>query len=580
MPHACTSAGRRARRPRVRLCLCLGGALASLAIAAPAGAQAPSSSGDEAALVSVEGTVLALQGDELVVDLGASRGAQSGTVAELWRPVKLKHPVTGRVLTDRFRIGSIELVQVQKTLALARASGALARPAEAGDVVIFTTLAPPPRRPPPPTPRAPTPAAAKPECPPAEEIVKTVPEDADARAVVEMFEALKGADPETRARRYERFVHEKPESRFAAVLTEEAGALRELVGRRLRGEAKEAKESAAAPSTTRPEARNFLAPEEVVAGGRVRFAIELGGGANGAVLHLRRRGEESYASVPMRALGGGYYAADIAGDRVAAGAIQYFIEATTGSGNAVAVVGDAGSPREMDVAEAPRPHAPARPPMRIDLISDFADYNRMRGNDHVLQTEGSFGIRLGDTGIRAVRLGFGAYRGVGGSIDDLDKKNLAPRQVGLTYGYLETEIGIVRAFSFLARGSVGLIDSGVSGGGQVGLRIGSDLKTNLVLGAELLGGVGARGYAQLELASFERVPIMLRTEVTNQPAGTTPTAGDGTMSDGAGQIGGRGIVQVGFKILPELVVSVRGSFQGRTIQHAGPGFGGAVSFVW
>jgi hypothetical protein len=218
--------------------------------------------------------------------------------------------------------------------------------------------------------------------------------------------------------------------------------------------------------------------------------------------------------------------------------------------------------------------------MRIDLLSDFADYNRMRGNDHFLQTEGSFGVRLGDTGIRAVRLGFGVYRGVGGSIDDLDKKNLAPRAVGLTYGYLETEIGFARAFSLLARGSIGLIDSGVTGGGQAGFRIGSDLKTNLVLGAELLGGVGARGYAQLELASFERVPIMLRTEVTNQPAGMTPAASDEHTSTGASQVGGRGIVQVGVKILPELVVSLRGSFQGRTIQHAGPGFGGAVSFVW
>jgi hypothetical protein len=218
--------------------------------------------------------------------------------------------------------------------------------------------------------------------------------------------------------------------------------------------------------------------------------------------------------------------------------------------------------------------------MRIDLLSDFADYNRMRGNDHVLQTEGSFGVRLGDTGIRAVRLGFGVYRGVGGSIDDLDKRMLDPRHVGLTYGYLETEIGIVSAFSILARGSVGLLDSGISGGGQAGIRIGSDLKTNLVIGAELLGGVGARGYAQLELASFERFPILLRTEVTNQPAGTTPEEAAASTSGGAGQIGGRGIVQLGYKILPELVVSVRGSFQGRTIQHAGPGFGGAVSFVW
>ncbi|APR75727.1 Hypothetical protein A7982_01073 [Minicystis rosea] len=537
----------------------------------PAGAQtAPSG---EAAFVDVEGTVLAIQGDEIVLDLGADRGASAGAVAAIWRPVKLKHPVTGRVLSDRFRIGAVELVQVQKTLTLARASGTLSRPAETGDVVVLSALAPAPRRAvPAPRPAAPQAAAARPAV---EENVK-VPDDPDARAVNEMFEALRGTDPAARADRYERYARERPESRFAVVLSEEAGALRELLGHRLRAQAKE---SVPRVVLAVPEVRNFTPPAEVQAGARVRFAIELSDGAQGAVIHLRRRGNESYDSIPMRAIGGGYYVAEIPSARVTAGSIQYFIEAVSGN-RALAVVGDAGSPREMDVADTPRPHAPTRPPMRIDLLSDFADYNRMRGNDHVIQTEGSFGVRLGDTGIRAVRLGFGVYRGVGGSIEDLDKKGLDPRHVGLTYGYLETEIGIVRAFSLLARGSVGLIDSGVSGGGQAGLRIGSDLKTNLVLGAEILGGVGARGYAQLELATFDRVPMLLRTEVTNQPAGVTPSAGDANTSGGAGQIGGRGIVQVGFKILPELVVSVRGSFQGRTIQHAGPGFGGAVSFVW
>jgi hypothetical protein len=528
----------------------------------------------------VEGTVLAIQNDEITVDLGATRGASGGASAELWRPVKLKHPVTGKILTDRFRIGSIELTQVQKTLSLARASGALTRPAEPGDVAVLYTNPPAPRRPPPSL-RAPAPvplsAGKQAECPPATEVVKTEPEDPDAHAVSVLFETLRGADPASRAASYERYARENPRSRFALVLMEEAGALRELLGHRAR--ALEAKASAH-PVGAKAELRSFLPPEEVLAGARLRFAVELTEGAGGAVIHLRHKGEEVYASLPMRAARGGYFTVDVPGDRVAAGALQYFIEATTPSGLATAVIGDAANPKEVEVSDAPRAYAPTRPPMRIDLLSDFADYNRMRGNDHFLQTEGSFGVRLGDTGIRAVRLGFGVYRGVGGSIDDLDKKNLAPRAVGLTYGYLETEIGFARAFSLLARGSIGLIDSGVTGGGQAGFRIGSDLKTNLVLGAELLGGVGARGYAQLELASFERVPIMLRTEVTNQPAGMTPAASDEHTSTGASQVGGRGIVQVGVKILPELVVSLRGSFQGRTIQHAGPGFGGAVSFVW
>ena len=38
--------------------------------------------------------------------------------------------------------------------------------------------------------------------------------------------------------------------------------------------------------------------------------------------------------------------------------------------------------------------------------------------------------------------------------------------------------------------------------------------------------------------------------------------------------------QVGYRLLPGFVVSARGSFQGRTIQHAGPGFGGGASYTW
>src|SRR5207247_79527 len=94
------------------------------------------------------------------------------------------------------------------------------------------------------------------------------------------------------------------------------------------------------------------------------------------------------------------------------------------------------------------------------------------------------------------------------------------REVGLTYGYLEGEAGLDPALSLIARLALGLRDAGVTGGGEAAVRIGSDRKTNLLLGGELLGGIGLRGMAQLEWNTFRRVPILLRTEVTNQPAGT------------------------------------------------------------
>jgi len=514
----------------------------------------------------VEGAVLALQGDDLIVDLGATRGASAGVTVEIWRPIKLKHPVTGKVLTDRFRIGSLELTQVRPTMALARATAPLSRPASVGDVVVLVAPVPAAASVTPPEPSA-APPSPHPLEPTAED---KPPEDPEAVAVTRMFDALRGADLWMRIRRYEEYVRARPTGRFSPVLLEEAAALRELVTQR----------GKVISATGMIQVRSFAEPREALAGAPLRIAIELDDLAAGAVIQVRRRGAPSYLPFPMSALGNGYFAATIPADRVLGPGLEYFIEGVAAGGKASLLVGTPDLPRDLEVFETPRPYAPRKLPSHVELSTDYADYNRLRGNDYASQTEGSFGVRYGDLGVKALRAGFGVYRGVGGSVHDLDALALAPRSVGLTYGWLEAEIGVVHAFSFGGRVAVGLLDDGISGGGQLMLRIGSDLGTNLMIGGEVLGGLGLRGFTQLELATFERFPILLRTEVTNQPAGVTPGPTAVGTSTGSGDIGGRGIVQLGFKITPDLVIAVRGSFQGRTIQHAGPGAGGAVGYTW
>lgn len=523
---------------------------ASAAAAAPAGAQPRAPAIVDAA--EVEGAVLALQGDELLLDLGSTQGASDGAAVEIWRPLKVKHPVTGKVLTDRFRIGALELLQVRSNLSLARASGALTRPAAVGDVVILA------RRAAPAAPAGPAPGAAA-----------AAPEDPDARAVSEMFDALRGADLATRIAHYEEYAKSNPKGRYVRVLGEEAAALRELHEHR-----------AKAAEKVLPEVRGFSWPKEAIAGQPLRLAVEANDATTGMVLHVRRRGAPSYVSHPMAPISRGYFAATIPAAEVVAPGIEYFMEGIPESGKPIRVMGGGDAPRHLDVFEPPKPTAPRRLPMKVEFSAEYADYNRWRHNDYVFQTEGFFGIRYGDKGIRALRLGFGVYRGRGGGVDDLDKLDMEGRAVGLTYGYVETEIGFVSAFSIIGRGAVGLVDTGISGGGQILLRIGNDLKTNLLLGGELLGGVGLRGIAQLELNTFERFPIVLRSEVTNQPAGVTASSTSDNTSSSTGNVGGRGIVQLGFRVTPALVVAVRGSFQGRNIQHAGPGLGGLVAYQW
>jgi hypothetical protein len=249
-------------------------------------------------------------------------------------------------------------------------------------------------------------------------------------------------------------------------------------------------------------------------------------------------------------------------------------------------VGTADDPQHIEVQAGPRPKAPSRPEATAAIFTDYADYNRLRGNDYAWQTEGNFGLRYGDKGVRAVRSGFGVFRGVGGAVKDLDSLGQRPRKVGLTYGYLEGEFAASRSFAMIARLALGLTDDGVNGGGQFMVRLGNDKVTNLLLGAEVLGGIGTKGIAELQWNTLPRVPIVIRTEVTNQPAGTqsgssTPLPGEAqTISRGAGDIGARALVQFGYRVMPELTLALRASYEGRTIQHAGPGAGAGVSYTW
>lgn len=531
-----------------------------------------------AAGVEVTGVVLEIEQDDIILDLGSDRGAAEGDTVEIWRPLKLKHPVTGKVFTDRFLIGALKIGQVRPALSLSKVEGTLTRDPMKGDVVIMAVKAARPRvseaQPDRRVPAAEAPGAAS-----------ETSLDPEAAAMAKMLDNLRGADPVQRIRAYEDYVRTQPKGRFARFLYEEAQALRKVYElerkRQSEGGAKERK--APPPEDDVPTLRSFEKPASAVGGQPLNLTVELSDKATGAVLHVRGVGKPAYVSLPMVSAGSGYFAGTIPKENMAGGELQFFIEAAMPNGSVVPVVGHSGSPERIELQR------PALPLLKTDavgsvmLLTDFAGYNGFPGNDYAWQTEGYFQMRYGDTVVRALRTGFGVYRGKGGTVTELDIDKLEPRRVGLTYGYLELEVAPVKMFSIIGRMVVGLENDGVAGGGQVMVRIGNDLQTNLQIGGELLGSVGARGITQLELNTFPRYPIVLRIEVTNQPAGgdvSDDQLDDENIATGSAEVGGRGIVQVGWRIVDPLVVSVRGSFQGRTINHAGPGLGGAVSYTW
>jgi hypothetical protein len=283
--------------------------------------------------------------------------------------------------------------------------------------------------------------------------------------------------------------------------------------------------------------------------------------------------------------GPGYYTATVPADRVKAPVLEYFIDAVRPSGAVVPVAGSPEAPLRLPIEAVPHAAGRLSHDTFVSLLTDYADYNRLRGDDRTWQTEGAFTMRFSDTGVRALRSGFGVYRGVGGSVRDLDEIGLASRPVGLTYGYVEGEFGFKPTVSLLVRAVLGLRDIGTAGGAAVAMRVGNDRSTNLVFGGEVLGGIGLRGMTELQINPAGNVPIAIRSEVTNQPAGSGANRSEdpslrADQSVAAGDVGVRAIAQVGYRIVPQFVLAVRASYQGRTISHAGPGVGGAAEFQW
>ncbi len=522
------------------------------------------------ATADANGTVLGIDADDIVVDLGASKGASEGVIVELWRPFKLRHPVTRQMLTDRFRIGALRLVQVRSALALARPEGELARPPAVGDIVILLGKAPAAGRP-----AATATTESDASAGPTAEPHGADAADPEGRELCTMFDALKGQPPAARIARYEQQVRTRPQSRYARVLREEAIYLRRLHG---------ADGGAVEPKTAGRAASTFHPPESAVANEPLTIGVEMPS-ASGAVLHVRHAGEVAYLSHPMHAAGAGYFRATIAPVQMKAPQVEYFIESVNTQGAAAPLVGTAEAPQTVEVQEPPRPEPPPNPSATVAVFTDYADYNRLRGNDFAWQTEGYFGLRYRDVGVRAVRSGFGVYRGVGGSVYDLDALRLRGRKVGLTYGYLEGEYATSAFIGLIARLALGLTDEGVNGGGQFFVRLGNDKLTNLLLGCEVLGSIGLRGIAELQWNTLPRVPIVIRTEVTNQPAGAparrpffNPETTDVSTQDG--DIGARAMVQIGYRLVPSFTLAIRASYEGRTIQHAGPGAGVGATYSW
>ncbi|MBI5517219.1 MAG: hypothetical protein HY909_25795 [Deltaproteobacteria bacterium] len=520
-----------------------------------------------------EGTVLRIDGSQLVVDLGHAQGVETGSTFTLYRPLTVTHPVTRRVLRDRFPIGRIVLDHAGQTLSVAHAEGAFSRPPSAGDVVVparvtpfrqepSETPAPAPAPRPGTPPQGPAPLVAPPPTAPA--APEGPPEEREATA---LFVSTLGAAPEQRVQRYERFLRERPGSPYAPRIVAEVSALRALLVASRRAAAQEPARSAPdlrvledLPTSLRPGD-----PAVVV----VQFAQE--SSIRHGALFVRRQGQSSYQSVAMRYEGDGYLRAEVHPSFVTPGTFEYFVEATPEDGRAVALLGSAVAPRPVEVLPPPEAPPAVAGRSRVDLRSEYADVGtRTVGGtlrvQRFITVEGDFLQRLSSPVLYGYRVGFGVYDGQALPLALVTSTDPSVH-TRVIYGYHELEFAASPFVHLIARLQLGVFGTGLVVGAQARLRIGYERRTNILLGGDVFHEVGQRAFFAFNFAPTPKVPMMAQGEVFNQSV----AAGDPMF---------RFIFQAGYRLADWCTLSLRGSYQLRNIQNGGFGLGLSTTFDW
>ncbi len=522
---------------------------------------------------TVEAYVVGVQGEDLIIDLPPESGVRVGSEVEIWRSLSLRHPVTGEEISDKYRFGVLRVTQVMTQTSMTRAQGKLERDPVAGDLIRYSFEVP----------ETASEAHAQAHAPAAAEATS------DEKEIADLLATVQGQAPATRAQAYETYVRAHPSSPFRRVLLEEAVLLRRVLKQGPRGSEPLMVQKQAPTNRARLEVPRILQADL-----GVQLSLQLDEPVRGVLLHHRSDHRAAFETLELHPGLGTFYTGVLEPKDLEGKLLEFFVEVVGEDGQALSALGTAKSPLRAAVVAPPRVREPLKHTTTVQLSTDYADFNRLRGNDTAWQTEGGFRLRFGDRGLRALSSSFGVYRGKGGSVEALDSLGASPQSVGLTYGTVGAELGVTPRFGLIAVGTVGLADPGVRGGVQGHLRVGSDLDTNLTVGGEILGGIGVRGIAQFELRPQSRLPLLIRSEVTNQPAGSlsqssTPTPDPSaveafaapTLGDGeSGDVGVRGILQLGYRLTEGFVVAGRVSYQGRNIRHSGPGFGGGVSYSW
>jgi hypothetical protein len=501
----------------------------------------------------VRGVVLKVEQQEIYIGLGSNQGLANGAPIRIKRPVQLKHPITRALVEDWVPVATASITQVGGAMSRA-VSGAPAGEVKVGDLaeVLLVKAAP-----------QPAPGAGAPATPPGP------PVDPATLEVLQAFTAQIGLPLEARIAGWERFRSTRASSPYAADVERELAALRLVLEQLSTGSDSPRREVVTrVKHLSRPSTR---------LGGEVPlvFVIEQPERVASAFLHFRTSGARSFRRLLLDREHELYLRGTIPAELITPPGIEYFVEVSAPDGSSSLALASPEEPVKVTVAPPPLldqiTAAPGQSSVRITFDHlDFATFDKRRGDrtDQLTSATIDFLYRLRGP-VDSLGVGYGTFLGEGGFADQAWSPDAPAPRTGFQYGYADIELGTSPQPLALSAGAKVIAGVGRDGFGlgiEGRVRIGSRDAANLQLLASTLEEVGFLSTIRLGVSPLRHLLVGVSVGATDQP--------------GRGDIGVKLGTELEWTGLSRFSMILRGSWQGRTIDHGGIGGGGGLGVSW
>jgi hypothetical protein len=561
-----------------------------------------------------EPVVLAVDGKDIYVDLGAKDGVGAGSELELLHEITARDPRTGATLKDRFALGIITVEKSGASVSVAHADDKLAKRVLPGDHVRLVSAK-----------RAfvdpweeqvaaskgqPAPLPVTPTTPTSPNPSKAIDHATLAR---DAWQDTLGKPLEARITRWTELLAADPQTPYRKAIEREIQNLRYQMQQR---EAAIAQAKATHTDARDPRIAQLVAQLEVTVDQReadlvvdpikravpgrpieLTFLMRRPSLIRSGWLYVRADGAPGFSRSELVRDGDSYLRGTIPGDQVKGDTVDWYVEVAGNDGEMVPMVGSQGAPIHVEVDDIVTEQPVQQGRTHIDGHIDYVDFDGKfnDGYDQYTQAELDFTYRFLHP-IYAFRVGFGTLTGTGGPADVIDANMSCTdasgayrcERVTFSYVYTEAELRIRPNVALMIRPTAGVLTTdtmpGSNGnrcqgssdisdcefftgfGARGRLRLGDELGTNLVLGASFTARIGTLLEAAYHWLPNPIVPVQITVQVTDQPV--------------VEDFGVRLIGDVGIRKVAWFYPSARVSYQARNINHAGFSGGLALNFDW